>query len=112
MIDQLKPNHNYIIYRIVFVIFLSAWLIGGSYDLWHLSKAQIITVSSPEFISTGPNYFPKYIIFLLPFMLVSLFMFFNLCAFPLKYSIFGSYRRSPLPNVKPQIERRVGFSEE
>lgn len=74
-----------------------------------LFSADYIVVQTPNYSAGYLNYFPKFFISLIPFLLPALFMIFNLCAFPLKYSVFEPYKRNPLPRKKPKYEKIGGF---
>ncbi len=106
---QLKSNRRYIVYRIFVITFLLLWLTFGLYDVVKLFTADYIVIQTPNYSAGYPNYFPKFFISLAPFLIPALFMIFNLAAFKFKFSVFGPYKRSPVPNEKPRFERTSGF---
>jgi hypothetical protein len=84
-IPMLDKSRNYWIFTrwLFFVIALIIWIIGGSVVFYEACAQK--------------NIFPGLIYLILPFGCYVLFSYFNLCAFPLRYSSLGTRKRSPSP---------------
>lgn len=90
--EKTKSHLRYIFYRAYCIIVIGMWNVFGFWMLLHKTT-------------------PEPLLKMVPLILPAIFLLESIAIFPFKFSVFGRYERTPLPQEKPLLIQKYSWGQ-